>query len=312
MLNLLQYILPIFLNIILGTFIKRYWLKSEEFWRNLEKMSYYLLLPAALFNFTAHAQLDFYRQIRIAAILTTVSLIIMLGLYIYKKKYTIDNRKFTSVFQGSIRYNSYVFLSLGGSLLSPENVGILTIIASYMIIFTNIASVLMFSIVIEESDHSEHTKKSTLRKKLFLKLIKNPFIISILSAFAFNYADLSLTVGFKKFLDSLSVCAFCIGVIIVGAGLKFMIEKTNIQYILVANINKLIIFPLLTIIVIQIFNIQGCDREVCILYSCGPCASTTYILSKQLGGDPESMTAIITTTTIFSLLSLWIFLYIIW
>jgi malonate transporter and related proteins len=56
--------------------------------------------------------------------------------------------------------------------------------------------------------------------------------------------------------------------------------------------------------------ITGVAKSVGILFSCLPCASSAYILSRQLGGDPETMSSIITFTTIFSVLSLSILVYI--
>jgi len=47
-----------------------------------------------------------------------------------------------------------------------------------------------------------------------------------------------------------------------------------------------------------------------ILYSALPCASTSYMLSKQLGGDADSMARIITATTVLSLLFLPLVVYI--
>ena len=71
-----------------------------------------------------------------------------------------------------------------------------------------------------------------------------------------------------------------------------------------------ILKPIITFIILWIMAITGVAKSVGILFSCLPCASSAYILSRQLGGDPETMSSIITFTTIFSVLSLSILVYI--
>ena len=41
---------PVFLLILLGILIKRTWLKSEEFWLGLQKLSYYVIFPCLVFK----------------------------------------------------------------------------------------------------------------------------------------------------------------------------------------------------------------------------------------------------------------------
>lgn len=42
----------------------------------------------------------------------------------------------------------------------------------------------------------------------------------------------------------------------------------------------------------------------CMLYTAAPCAGNAYILAQQLNGDHELMAGIISTTTIFSMLTI--------
>jgi hypothetical protein len=96
----------------------------------------------------------------------------------------------------------------------------------------------------------------------------------------------------------------------VGAGLKFILSTSNLKQILLTSAVKLLIFPIVTVVVLSIMSITGMAKSVGILYSCLPCASTAYVLSRQLGGDPDSMASIITFTTVLSLISLSLLMYI--
>ena len=146
---------------------------------------------------------------------------------------------------------------------------------------------------------------------LMMKLIvRNPLIIASLVGFVFNYSNLELHLGLKKTLDSLSNAALAIGMLNVGAGLNFTIRREVLHNVMFTSFIKLVVFPLVSVIVLWLMSIEGIDRTVGILYSCLPCASTAYVLSRQLDGDPDSMASIITFTTFFSVVTISIIMYV--
>ncbi|MFP3012396.1 MAG: AEC family transporter [Rickettsia sp.] len=300
--------LPIFLITLLGSIIKNKWLTSEEFWRGIEKLSYFVLFPAMLFNYVSTADLSVASIIKLVVALIISTILVSIGLIIYQKKYNIDKIQFTSIFQGSIRYNSYIFFGVSSPLLGPSGLSIVAVISSYMIIFTNILSVMIFAYYIPNKSVTNTIRTSFV---LMMKLIvRNPLIIASLVGFVFNYSNLELHLGLKKTLDSLSNAALAIGMLNVGAGLNFTIRREVLHNVMFTSFIKLVAFPLVSVIVLWLMSIEGIDRSVGILYSCLPCASTAYVLSRQLDGDPDSMASIITFTTFFSVVTISIIMYI--
>ncbi|WP_375326679.1 AEC family transporter [Candidatus Tisiphia endosymbiont of Nemotelus uliginosus] len=299
--------LPIFLITLLGSIIKRKWLTSEEFWRGLEKLSYFFLFPIMLFNYISVADLSAAAIIRLVFALIISTGIVSLGLIIYQKKTNFDKIQFTSIFQGAVRYNSYIFFAISSPLLGANGLAIVSVISSYMIIFTNIISVMIFARYIPDSSISQSPRASFI---LMLKLIlQNPLIIASIVGFLFNYSNLELYLGIKKTLSTLSDSALAIGMLNVGAGLKFAMRGALLHNVLFTSFVKLVVFPIVTVIVLSLMSITGPARSIGVLYSCLPCASTAYVLSRQLGGDPESMASIITFTTLFSVISLSVLMY---
>lgn len=300
--------LPIFLITLLGSIIKNKWLTSEEFWRGIEKLSYFVLFPAMLFNYVSTADLSVASIIKLVVALIISTILVSIGLIIYQKKYNIDKIQFTSIFQGSIRYNSYIFFGVSSPLLGPSGLSIVAVISSYMIIFTNILSIMIFAYYIPNKSVTNTIRTSFV---LMMKLIvRNPLIIASLVGFVFNYSNLELHLGLKKTLDSLSNAALAIGMLNVGAGLNFTIRREVLHNVMFTSFIKLVVFPLVSVIVLWLMSIEGIDRTVGILYSCLPCASTAYVLSRQLDGDPDSMASIITFTTFFSVVTISIIMYV--
>lgn len=300
--------LPIFLITLLGIIIKNKWLTSEEFWHGIEKLSYFVLFPAMLFNYISTADLSVTSIIKLVIALIISTLLITLGLIIYQRKYNIDKIEFTSIFQGSIRYNSYIFFAASSPLLGSSGLSIVAVISSYMTIFTNILSVMIFAYYVPDKSVTNTIRTSIV---LMIKLIvRNPLIIASLIGFVFNYSNLELNLGLKKTLDSLSNAALAIGMLNVGAGLNFTIRQELLHSIIFTSFVKLITFPLVSVVVLWMMSIGGIDKSVGILYSSLPCASTAYVLSRQLGGDPDLMASIITFTTFFSVVTISIIMYV--
>ncbi|XVN42427.1 MAG: AEC family transporter [Candidatus Rickettsia vulgarisii] len=299
--------LPIFLITLLGSIIKKKWLTSEEFWRGLEKLSYFFLFPVMLFNYISVADLSASAIIKLVLALILSTCIIALGLVIYQRKTDFDKIQFTSMFQGTIRYNSYIFFAVSRTLFDDTGLAIVSVISSYMIIFTNILSVMVFSHYVPDSSLAKSPKTSYI---LMLKLIvQNPLIIASVIGFIFNYSNLELHLSIKNTLSSISNAALAIGMLNVGAGLKFSIKGDLFHNVLLTSVVKLVIFPIVTVIILSVMSITGTAKSVGMLYSCLPCASTAYVLSRQLGGDPDSMASIITFSTLFSVMSLSVLMY---
>lgn len=297
--------LPIFLMTLVGVFIKRKWITSEEFWRGLEKLSYFLLFPCMLFSYVSEADLSSAGLIKIVLVLTVSTSIIAVGLIIYQRKHNSNKVLFTSTFQGSIRYNSYMLFGLSNALFGSESLSIVTVISTYMIVYTNLLSVTVFSIYIFNQAHQR------TNMLLLLKLLaSNPLILASLIGVIFNYYDIHLYIGIKKTILSFANSALAIGMINVGAGLKFVVNPVQVRQVIYASAVKLIALPLVTAIILSMMSIDGLLKSIAMLYSCLPCASTAYVLSRQLDGDPESMASIITFSTLLSIVTLSLIMYV--
>ena len=226
----------------------------------------------------------------------------------YQTKENYDKAQFTSLFQGTTRYNNYIFFALSSALFGDVGLSVVASISPYMIVLTNVTAIMCFAHYIPQDSGGASRKRSMII--MSKSIITNPFVIASFVGFMFNYFEIDLNFGIEKTIDSLSDAALTIGMLIVGASLKFKVSPENMKIIISASLIKLIITPIITFLILWIMSITGVAKSVGILFSCLPCASSAYILSRQLGGDLETMSSIITFTTILSILSLSILVYI--
>mgnify|MGYP001800748759 CR=1 FL=1 len=284
MLNIFYNVLPIFLIALIGSLIRKKWLKSDEFWRGLEKLSYYVLYPSVLFEHILKTDIQATEIFKLVLALTISTVIVAVILIFLQSKLKIDRKLFTSVFQGGTRYNNYILFALGSALFGDDGLSIVSYISPYMIIFTNIISVMIFVCYIPKEGCNTVNSSIIL---MIRSIVTNPFILASMIGFTINLYNFELNIGVEKTIQHFADTALTIGIIIVGASLKFSVRSEYIKLILFTSAIKLLLMPLTTFIVLWLMKISGVNKSVGILFSCLPCASSSYILSRQLGGAPD-------------------------
>src|SRR5664279_4639732 len=111
-----QVITPIFLLILLGAVMRRWFGLREDFWPQLDRLIYFVFFPALLFNSLSHFKID----LGVATPMLLVSALymfagIILG-YVAKFIFNAPPKVFAATFQSSFRFNSYVGLAIAGGL----------------------------------------------------------------------------------------------------------------------------------------------------------------------------------------------------
>jgi len=301
MLHIFYSILPIFILIMMGHTLKRKFPITQDYWRGAEKLTYYFFFPSLLI--TALINTNIHRDIHsiiIPLVLATIAMALIL--VIAQMLFSFDKKSFTSYFQGSVRYNSYVFIGSAVVLYGHKSIAIVAIVIAYMIILTNILSVLVLSF------YAAETRPNI--KLILLNIVKNPLIISCVIGVLLSSNNIKLISPLSSLLQFLGNAALPVSLLCVGAGLYFKHIYKNIVPIIVVNILKLICLPLATFLLLNYFQVAaGLPRQIALLYAAVPCAGNAYILAKQMGGDADTMAAIISTTTLFSLLTISIILH---
>ena len=292
----LNQILPIFILMVIGYLIKMHVIKENMFWKNLEKLTYYILFPALLIHGLASVDLGKnIHQIVVPLILATSLLGLMLILL--QKKLATEKARFTSYFQGAIRYNSYIFIAIASVSLGPDALPIVTMVIAYMIVFTNFCSIMVLNIYISDNNVSITS--------ILTSTAKNPLILSCLLGIFFNKIHFLYTDQMDNLLGLLGAAALSLSLMCVGAGLKLRFLFKNFNAVFMVAIAKLLILPIISGFLLYLFNVpMGIEKNVAMLYSAVPCAGNAYILALQMRGDHDIMAAIIAASTLASLITI--------
>lgn len=294
MLTTLAALAPVILVIACGYLIARTGLITGEQWRGVEKLAYIVLFPAVLFRTISQADFSSFPTLDMgAALLSTLAAVTGLLLLLrplLERRYGIPAVRFTSIFQGTLRWNAMIALALANTIAGETGLALLAVAIVFMIPVLNVMCVLVLS------HYASGTAPSGA--KVMRDLYTNPFIVSIGAGVLFNLSGLSLPGTVADTLEIFARAALPIGIICVGAGLDLNSLRKPGPALTLGTFLRPVLMPLVAFGFSWLFGVTGPALSVIIIATAVPCASNSYLLSRQMGGDAKLMAEIITLQTL--------------
>ncbi len=299
MLAIFESILPVFLLIVLGNLLRRSSLMGDTGWLGLEQLSYWVLYPVLLFNTVAAADFsNLSLDAMFAALLA--SIFIMAGLVLatwplWRGAAAATRAEFSSIFQGSLRWNGFVALAIAQKLYPQEASAVVALVMAVIIIPINIMSVS----VVSRFGHGGANWRSVL-----IAMAKNPFIISVAAGILFRLIPGGVYGPVMQMLTLLGQAAIGMGLISIGAGLRPADMYTLRPAIWFPVVAKLALMPVLVGGLALALGVTGPAVVYLVLCAAVPAAMNGYMLARQLGGDAEFYAAVATLQTILAVLTM--------
>ncbi|MFM8700013.1 MAG: AEC family transporter [Hyphomicrobiales bacterium] len=305
MLTTLTSLLPIFLMILTGWGLRASGLIKAESWDGFEKVTYLVLFPAMIAYTMAHADLGEAPIFEIGgalvlAILSVSALLIACRSWL-AHRLGLSGPSFTSVFQGSIRWNSFVALAISTELHGRTGATLCAIAIAAMIPLVNILSVGVLT---------RYASADRVQTKPFiLSLLRNPFILASILGVCLNPVSHWIPAPVANAASLLGQASLAAGLLAVGAGLQLKsvsMPGTEARFglLVLPVLLKLCIMPLLAVGFARLFGVSGVELSVVAVCTAVPTASASYILARQFGGDSPLMARILTAQTIIGMLTL--------
>jgi predicted permease len=279
---------PVFLLIALGWLLRRRGFPGDAFWPAAERLVYYVLFPALLFLTTATSQLASFGLLPMAAALTGALLAVGALALLLGRGLGIDRAGLTSVFQGSIRANTYVGLGAAGTLYGAAGLEVLGIVILIVVTTVNLLSVIALL---------HYGRKAAGGGAVLSAVARNPLILACLGGFTVNAAGLDLAGVPHDTLAVLGQASLTLGLLCVGAGLELAHLGRQRLAALATCALKLVLMPAATALACHLLGIQGLSAAVAVLLNACPISASSYVQGRQLGGAPRLMAGQITQTT---------------
>ncbi len=299
MLAVFNALIPVFLLIVLGYVLKRYLLKEDAHWTGMEQLVYYVLFPALLTTTIARANLASvpYGEVSAALILAIVLMCIFLLLLrpVFVRN-AISGPTFSSIFQASTRWQTYIALAVAESLFGNPGLALAGVAMIAMIPLLNIVNVAVLA------HYASPTRLSWLQ--ILGVIARNPFIWACAIGLLLNVLKIPIPRPINDTADALGKGSLAIGLLVVGAGLQLggLVRPRPIVWLTL--LLKLVVMPAMAIAIALVLGLSGINLAVVACCASVPAASNAYVLARQMGGDAPILAQIIALQTIVAALTM--------
>jgi predicted permease len=287
-------LLPVFLVITLGCVARATRFVEDRQWAGLERVTYVVFFPALIIDTLAGADLSSVPLAGVAGALVfailAMSVLLLAVRAALGRRIGLDGPGFTSLFQGSTRWNTFVALSVAGNLHGARGVTVMAVAIAAMVPLLN---ALALAVLVRFAAARRQTAR-----EIALAFVSNPFIWSCAAGLALNPVSSFLPSAAGAALDIVGGAALAAGLLVVGAGLDLSrLVRPRLVHLLAIGL-KLVLFPAVAVSLARALGVSGPDLAVTAIAAAVPTASASYLLAKQLGGDAPLMAEIVTIQTV--------------
>ncbi|HVL74611.1 MAG TPA: AEC family transporter, partial [Noviherbaspirillum sp.] len=253
---------PDFALILLGFLLMRYADWGNGFWSGLEKLIYYFLFPALLFNTTSRTEFDFAStgvmlQVAVIGILSAIAL----G-WLAKPLFRAPPMMFESGVQTAFRFNSYIALAVASRLAGDKGTTLMALIIGFAVPLCNMAAV-----------HALARKNG----RLLRELARNPLLLATASGMAFNLLGLELPEMVSATLGRMGNASIALGLIAVGAGLRLSGVEAGKDMAAYFIAVKLLAKPAIALLLGMALQLPPPQLQIVVAFCAMPTASSAYV-----------------------------------
>jgi malonate transporter len=290
---ILSALAPVLALILLGFALRRGGFLGDAAWAGIERLTYFVLFPALLVRTLGRQDPSGlpWPSMLLVALLAVGA--VSLTLVLWRRIQPIgDGATFTSVFQGGVRFNTYVGLAVIQALLGADGVGVGAVVFGFMIPLVNLLCISAFAVWGTGAVRGVRPFVTTV--------LGNPLIIACMVGWALGLSGIGLPGISADVLEIIGRAALPLGLLAVGAALRPEQIRGHLAPAAQASLIQFGLKPLLALGLCAAFGLDPLVSAVFLIVLMTPTASSAYILARQLGGDTAAMASIITLQTLLA------------
>jgi len=286
-------LLPDIALIVLGVLLVRTWFKDRNFWAGLEKLIYFVLFPPLLFNSIARANLRLPGVTEAVFVAVAVTLAGVAVAHAVAAASSAPRATGVSCAQCVYRYSAFVSIALSSRVYGAEGLALSALMMSVVVPIGNIAAVTTLA----------WKREAGAQTSVLREIVQNPLILATAGGLAFNLLGGDLPEPLWVFLTRLGNASVALGLIAVGASLKFGAAR-YLKLISMLMAIKHLLMPAAAFGLVLWLGTAGVARGMPVIFLACPTASSAYILAARMGGDPEAAAVTVSLSTVVGMLVL--------
>jgi malonate transporter len=281
--------------IALGSWLKRRHFLPDAFWPGAERLAYFILLPALLVHSLATADLSAVPVARLMLVIALALVVVAALLVAFRPWMRVGGPAFTSVFQGGIRFNNYVGLTVAAGLLGGPGIALAAVANATIVPIANLFCILVFA---------RYAGGQASLWGIARSIVTNPLIAASAIGAVLQVTGLGLPPGLEGMVRALGAASLPIGLLCVGAAFDLFAVRQSLSATLIASAAKFVALPLATFLICLVLDVRGEAALIAMLFQSLPTASSAYILARHLNGDAPLMAGIIALQTVAAALAI--------
>ncbi len=293
---------PLYFYMATGAVLRKMKILKTEDLPKMNALLFRSFLFFSLFNNVRNANFSGADSGRLL-LFGAVAVLFLFTLYILIVPRIIRDYKQASVAVQAMFRSNFVLLGLAYAeqLCGPENIGPVSLLVSIVVPLFNLLAVCTFELL--------RGGRINIGRVL-LKIIRNPLIIASILGALCALCKLQFPEYLDKPMKALGSAATPFAMVLVGASLTLKSIAKNRKLVLGVSAVRLILSPLLVVPVAVLLGFRDAALIGIMTATAAPTAVVSVAMSYELGGDGELAAQIVATTSLLSLVTmfLWVLL----
>jgi malate permease and related proteins len=296
--NIFSTIIPIFAIILMGYIARKKGFIQADFIGPANALVYYLAIPAMLFNAISRASLTTHFNIGILVITLASALGCFALAWIFGSIGRIQRNQIGSYVQASYHGNlGYIGLAVIFYYSGESGLVKASILTGFLSILQNLLSVLALTVNARQTGSAGHAVTAVK------KIAANPVFLSAMAGILCSLFELPIPMIIQRSLDILSGLALPMALLIIGASISFQAIRQRMKWVLIANAIKLILMPGLGFVCFLTLGFPAEEYLPGLILLASPTATVSYVMAKEMKGDPDFAVMAISASTMLSSLT---------
>ena len=308
-LYVLNTLAPLLALVSLGLVLRRIGFFNAGNIRDVNRLLYWVALPALLFNETAQARIqgDAVLRVFLALFLATLS-ITGVG-YLLGTLLRVPRSALGAFVQGGLRGNlGYVALPVMLLAFTTQNGSVPPALKALAVLavgtMTPIYNLLaVFVLLGARPADADAQVRQRLRRILFA-IATNPLVIACGAGLLVALFGWPLPAVLSRTLSTLGQMSTPLALLGIGGSLTLTVLRHNLRLASVAALVKLAIAPLVGFGIAALLGLSPTERLITLICLASPTAAASNVMAEQLGSDEKLAASIIVLTTLLSVFSL--------
>jgi len=291
-------VVPVFIVIFVGALLKKLHVIDDAFVDTSSELVFKVSLPAFVFSEIAGTDFRSVFEARLIIFCCSAVCVSFLIAWFVAPLFVQNGRERGAFVQGAFRGNVAILgLAVMENLSGPLGVAKGAVILAFLLPIFNILAVVSLAVPLSDS-------KNSSGRKIIKSIVTNPLILAVVFALPFSFFEINLPYMIAKSISYLADISVPLALIGIGGSLSLEVFKKKSYAAFASSFLRIIVFPLLSVLVAYLTGLRGDSLGIIFIVMGCPTAVSSFVMAKAMGSDGDLAASIVVVTTIGSVFTL--------